>query len=78
MADHQSRPRRKMNDLHRPGTSLLEEPPEVRTSHSEKGDTSDDTHGEGGSVTVRVDCEVARLRVKVLGSVVCHCDYYEL
>jgi hypothetical protein len=50
----------------------------VRTSHSEKGDTSDDTHCEGGSVTVRVDCEVARLRVKVLGSVVCHYGYYEL
>jgi hypothetical protein len=46
----------------------------VRTSHSEKGDTSDNTHGEGGSVAVWVDCEVARLRVKVLGSVVCHCD----
>ena len=50
----------------------------MRTSYSEKGDAADDTHGEGGSVTIRVDCEVARLGVNVLGSVVCHCDNYGL
>jgi len=50
----------------------------VRTSYGQKGDTSDDTHGEGRSVAVWVDCEVARLGVSVLWSIVCHCDYCEL
>jgi len=48
----------------------------VRSSHSGKGDAADDTHGQGGSVAVWVDCEIARLGVNVLGSVVCHCDYW--
>jgi len=50
----------------------------VRTSYSQKGNTSDDTHGKRWSVAVWVDGEIARLGVSILGSVVCHCDYCEL
>jgi hypothetical protein len=46
----------------------------VRTSYEEESNGANDTHGERGSVAIRVDCEVARCGVDILGSVVCHCD----
>lgn len=46
----------------------------MRTSDKEEGQGANDTHGERGSVAVRVDGEIARCGVYVLGSVVSHCD----
>lgn len=44
-------------------------------SHSDKSETTDDTHGDMRSIAVRIDSQVARCWVGVLWSFVAHLDY---
>jgi hypothetical protein len=46
----------------------------MRTGNSSEGNTTNNTHGDGRSITIRVNMEISRRGIRVLGSVVSHYD----
>jgi hypothetical protein len=46
----------------------------MRTGNSSEGNTTNNTHGDRRSITIRVDMKISRRGIRVLGSVVSHYD----